>query len=67
MAYWCNNNNCPETPTEAYNQLVNYSHYDNNKKAAPPGGLDQVAFAGTGKKLRGDGTEEEQGEGKPRK
>jgi hypothetical protein len=43
--YLKGNNDYPETPTEAYNLLVNYRSYNNNKRpAGQGGGLDHVAF-----------------------
>jgi hypothetical protein len=44
------NNDYPETPTEAYNLLVNYRY--NNKRNVTGGGLDQVAFLADGKKQK---------------
>ncbi len=45
------NNDYPQTPTEAYNLLVNYRY--NNKRNITTGGLDQVAFlADRGKKQK---------------
>jgi hypothetical protein len=38
------NNDYPETPTEAYNLLVNYRSYNNTNKRNHTPGLDQVAF-----------------------
>jgi hypothetical protein len=49
------NNDYPKTPTEAYNLLVNYRHYSNNKRTNIQGGLDQVAFVTEGKRTRGNG------------
>jgi hypothetical protein len=46
------NNDYPKTPTEAYNLLVNYRHYNNNKRTNIQGGLDQVAFVTEGKKTK---------------
>jgi hypothetical protein len=56
------NNNYPETPTEAYNLLVNYKNYNstNKRNGPPPGGLDQIAFVATGR-------EEDEQEIKPKK
>jgi len=39
-------------PTEAYNILVYYRNYNNNKRPNIPGGLDQVAFITDGKRLK---------------
>jgi hypothetical protein len=54
-AYLKGNNDYPETPTEAYNLLVNYKSYNTNKRTIQPGGLDQVAFVPEGKRQKGDG------------
>jgi hypothetical protein len=43
------NNDYPETPTEAYNLLVNYRSYNNQKRPINQGGLDHVAFLTEGK------------------
>jgi hypothetical protein len=48
------NNDYPTTPTEAYNLLVNYRKYNNNKRHTP-GGLEQVAFVAKGKRTRVEG------------
>jgi hypothetical protein len=48
-------NNYPKTPTEAYNLLVNYKNYGNQKRSAS-GGLDQVAFMTERKRTGLDGT-----------
>jgi len=49
------NNDYPETPTEAYNLLVNYRNYVTvNKRNAAKSGLDHVAFVTDGKRQRGD-------------
>ncbi len=52
-AFLKGNNDYPETPTEAYNLLVNYRNYNNNKRPTP-GGLDQVAFVAEGKRTRAE-------------
>jgi hypothetical protein len=50
------NNDYPETPTKAYNLLVNYrNHITVNKRTANQSGLDQVAFVTEGKKFKGEG------------
>jgi hypothetical protein len=51
------NNYYPETPTEAYNLLVNYRSYNNHKRPASQGGLDHVAFLVEGKRQRQEGGE----------
>ena len=51
------NNDYPETPTEAYNLLVNYRSYNNQKRPINQGGLDHVAFLTEGKRQRGEGNE----------
>ncbi len=53
------NNDYPETPTEAYNLLVNYRHF-NPQKPNTNQVLDQVAFVTTAE-------EDDEGEIKPRK
>jgi hypothetical protein len=49
------NNDYPVTPTEAYNLLVNYRSYNNNKRTAGQGGLDHVAFLSDGKRQKQEG------------
>jgi hypothetical protein len=47
----------PQTPTEAYNLLVNYRNYGNTgKRNAQQRGLDQVAFITEGKRTKLDGS-----------
>jgi len=46
------NNDYPVTPTEAYNLLVNYRSYSNNKRTVGQGGLDHVAFLSEGKRQK---------------
>jgi hypothetical protein len=60
------NNNYPETPTEAYNLLVNYKNYaaNNRKTMQGGGGLDQVEFLT--QRGRDNETEEEVGD-RPKK
>ncbi len=52
-AFLKGNNDYPETPTEAYNLLVNYRNYNNNKRPMP-GGLEQVAFVADGKRTKAE-------------
>jgi hypothetical protein len=53
--YLKGHNNCPKTPTEAYNLLVNYRNYVTvNKRNISQGGLDQVAFITEGKRQKVD-------------
>jgi hypothetical protein len=48
-------NDYPETPTEAYNLLVNYRNYATNPNKRQAGqGLDHVAFVADGKKHKGE-------------
>jgi len=51
-AYLKVNNDYPMNPTEAYNILVNYRNYNNNKRTNIPGGLDQATFVTDGKCLK---------------
>ncbi len=51
------NNDYPETPTDAYNLLVNYRSYINNKRTVGQGGLDHVAFLADGKRQKQEGGE----------
>jgi hypothetical protein len=51
-AYLKGSNDYPTNPTEAYNLLVNYRNYNNDKRQQVPGGLDQVAFITDGKRLK---------------
>jgi hypothetical protein len=52
-AFLKGNNDYPETPNEAYNLLVNYRNYNNNKRPTP-GELEQVAFVAEGKRTRAE-------------
>jgi len=51
-AFLKGNNDYPTTPTEAYNLLVNYQNYSNNKRSNTQGELDQLAFVAEGKHLK---------------
>lgn len=51
-AYLKGNNDYPQTPTEAYNVLVNYRNYSGNKGTTIQDGLEQVAFVTDGKRIK---------------
>jgi hypothetical protein len=51
------NNDYPEMLTEAYNLLVNYMSYNNNKWTIGQGGLDHVIFLADGKRQKQEGGE----------
>jgi hypothetical protein len=52
--YLKGNDDYPKTLTEAYNLLVNYKNYGNQTNKKRTGGLDQVAFVTTRKRVRTD-------------